>query len=108
MKPVYPLYPEARVPNEQKLVTVADLDAFGEKMLSTIRMMIQGNGSLTPKKWLKSHQVRKLLNISPGTLQTLRSNGSIPHTRIGGIIYYDSVEIEKMMLGHKRPLSDRK
>ncbi len=54
MKPVYPLYPEARVPNEQKLVTVADLDAFGEKMLSTIRMMIQGNGSLTSKKWLKS------------------------------------------------------
>lgn len=105
MKNVIPLYPEARVPNEQKLVTVADLDTFGEKMLATIRMMIQGNGNLTSKKWLKSHQVRKMLNISPGTLQTLRSNGTIPHTRIGGIIYYDSAEIEKMMMSNKRPLS---
>jgi hypothetical protein len=101
MKTIFPLYPEARVPNEQKLVTVADLDAFGEKILSTIRMMIQSNGGLASKKWLKSHQVRKLLNISPGTLQTLRSNGTIPHTRIGGIIYYDSGEIEKMMIVNK-------
>ena len=104
MKNVFPLYPEHRDPNSQRFVTVADLDAFGEKMLSAIRMMIQNNGGLTPKKWLKSHQVRKLLNISPGTLQTLRSNGTIPHTRVGGIIYYDSAEIEKMMVSHMKPL----
>jgi hypothetical protein len=105
MKSVFPLYPEGKIPNEQKLVTVADLNAFGEKLLATIRMMIQGNGGLTSKKWLKSHQVRKLLNISPGTLQTLRSNGTIPHTRVGGIIYYDSAEIEKVMVSHKRPIN---
>lgn len=105
MKAIFPLYPEARVPDEQKLVTVADLDAFGEKILSTIRLMIQGNGNLTSKKWLKSHQVRKLINISAGTLQTLRSNGTIPYTRIGGIIYYDSAEIEKMMINHKHSVS---
>ncbi len=106
---MYPIYPERRDdPNERRLVTIADLDAFGEKMLATIRMMIQGNGGLTSKKWLKSHQVRKLLNISPGTLQTLRSNGTIPHTRIGGIIYYDSFEIEKMMTSHLRPFQGLK
>jgi hypothetical protein len=97
MKATSPLYPEPRVPNEQKLVTVADLDAFGEKMLSTIRMMIQNNGSMASKKWLKSHQVRKMLNISAGTLQTLRSKGIIPCSRVGGIIYYDSSEIEKLI-----------
>lgn len=103
MKNVFPLYPEYRDPNSQRFVTVADLDAFGEKMLSAIRMMIQNNGALSPKKWLKSHQVRRLLNISPGTLQTLRSNGTIPYSRVGGIIYYDSAEIEKMMASYKRP-----
>ena len=103
MKNVFPLYPERPDPNSQRFVTVGDLDAFGEKMLSAIRMMIQNNGGLMPKKWLKSHQVQKLLNISPGTLQTLRSNGTIPYTRIGGIIYYDSAEIEKMMVSHKKP-----
>lgn len=65
MTNVLPLYPEGKIPNSQKLVTVADLDAFGEKMLSAIRMMIQNNGGLTSKKWLKSHRVRKLLNVSP-------------------------------------------
>ena len=64
MKPVYPLYPEARVPNEQKLVTVADLDAFGEKMLSTIRMMIQGNGSLTSKNNPRKFCVRVVRTTS--------------------------------------------
>ena len=103
MKNVFPLYPERPDPNSQRFVTVGDLDAFGEKMLSAIRMMIQNNEGLTPKKWLKSHQVRKLLNISPGTLQTLRSNGKIPHTRVGGIIYYDSNEIEKMLVSQMRP-----
>lgn len=58
MNAIFPIYPGPRVSNEQKLVTVADLDAFGEKMLSTIRMMIQGYGTLTSKKWLKWHQVR--------------------------------------------------
>ena len=108
MKNVVPLYPERPDPSSYRFVTVADLDAFGEKMLSAIRMMIQNNGGLTPKKWLKSHQVRKLLNISPGTLQTLRSNGTIPFTRIGGIIYYDSAAIEKMMLSRMRPFIDHK
>jgi len=33
---------------------------------------------------MKSHEVRRLLKISPGTLQTLKSSGTIPYTnRIG-------------------------
>jgi hypothetical protein len=37
------------------------------------------------------------LQISPGTLQNLRINGTLPYTKIGGIIYYDAAEIQKVM-----------
>jgi hypothetical protein len=39
--------------------------------------------------------------MSTGTLQNLRSNGTLPHTKIGGLIYYDAELINKVMAGQK-------
>jgi isocitrate dehydrogenase kinase/phosphatase len=41
--------------------------------------------------------VRKLLGISPGTLQNLRINGTLPYTKIGGVLFYDYEEIKLMI-----------
>lgn len=38
-----------------------------------------------------------LLQVSPGTLQNLRINGTLPYTKVGGIIYYDAEEIQNVM-----------
>ena len=38
-----------------------------------------------------------LVHISPRTLQTLRSNGTIPHTRLGRKIYYRRQDIENIL-----------
>ena len=38
-----------------------------------------------------------LLQVSPGTLQNLRINGTLPYTKVGGIIYYDASEIQNVM-----------
>jgi hypothetical protein len=51
----------------------------------------------TERKWLKSHEVMKLLKISPGTLQTLRFNGSLKFSKVGGIIYYLHEDILRML-----------
>ncbi|MEJ7681801.1 MAG: helix-turn-helix domain-containing protein [Segetibacter sp.] len=50
-----------------------------------------------PKKWLKSYEVRRLLKISPGTLQTLKSTGVIPYTKIGGLHFYDYEDIQHLL-----------
>jgi hypothetical protein len=50
-----------------------------------------------PAQWLKSSEVRKLLKISPGTLQNLRINGTLNYKRIGGIIFYKYDDIQKML-----------
>lgn len=43
----------------------------------------------------------KLLGISPGTLQNLRINGTIPYTKIGGVLYYDHSEIMEVLEKNK-------
>jgi len=43
-----------------------------------------------------------LLKISPGTLHSLRNNGKIPFTRIGGLIYYDAAEIDRVLQEQKQ------
>jgi hypothetical protein len=43
----------------------------------------------------------KALNISPGTLQSLRSRKELPYTKIGGIIYHDAADIQKLLESQK-------
>lgn len=40
-----------------------------------------------------------MLEISPGTLQTLRTNGTIRYSKIGGIFYYKYKDILKILNG---------
>ena len=87
--------------NRPQILTTDDLREFKVEMLEEIKKLLWQNGIQPVKKWLKSPDVRKLLHISPGTLQNLRVNGSLPFTKIGGIIYYDSDDIQKMLNNNK-------
>lgn len=83
-----------------EILTKADLYEFRKSLLEDIREILKEKNEQT-KKWLKSTEVRKLLNISPGTLQNLRINGTLTYTKIGGIMYYDQADIEKLLNGNK-------
>ena len=76
-------------------ITKKDLLNFYNLMVSDIKEMI-GNTD-QPAQWLRSSEVRKLLKISPGTLQNLRINGTLNYKRIGGIIFYKYDDIKKML-----------
>ena len=81
-----------------EIITKEDLATFKSDLLSEIKQLMQpGQGQ--SKKWIKSNDVRKLLNISPGTLQNLRINGMLSFTRIGSIIYYKLEDINKLLEG---------
>jgi hypothetical protein len=83
------------------IITVEDLRDFKIDLLEEIKKIFQSQTTTQTKKWLKSTEVRKLLNISPGTLQNLRINGTLTYTKIGGIMYYDQTDIEKLLNGNK-------
>ncbi|ERR1700744_3645835 len=83
------------------LLTIADLVEFKDQLISEIRKLLSDQMGNTEKKWLKSLEVRNLLNISRGTLQNLRVSGTLPYTRIGGVIYYDYKDIQNVFLANK-------
>lgn len=58
--------------------------------------------SLSSRPYLQASDVRKMLGISPGTLQHLRVTGQLPFTKIGGKTFYQAEDIQKMMEGNKR------
>lgn len=83
------------------IITTEDLLEFKIDLLQEIKKMIQTPESNTNKKWIKSKEVTELLNISPGTLQNLRINGTLTYTKIGGTLYYDNTDIEKLLNKNK-------
>lgn len=84
-----------------KIITPEDLTEFKEDLLDNIKNLIGNQSKSNSKKWLKSPEVRKLLGMSTGTLQNLRINGTLPYTKMGGIIYYDIEEITKILENNK-------
>lgn len=53
-------------------------------------------------QWLKSNEVRKLLDILTGTLQNLHINGTSPYSKIGRLLYYKYCDILKLISDKKR------
>jgi hypothetical protein len=80
-----------------EIVTTDDLREFKIELVKEIKQMLAVHHGQPSKKWLKSYEVRKLLGISPGTLQNMRINGTLPYTKIGGVMFYDYDEIKKML-----------
>ncbi len=91
------------------IITPEDLENFKQDLLKEIQQLISPKQA--QRKWLKSNEVRRMLLISPGTLQNLRINGMLPFTKIGSVIFYDYDDIRKMLESNKidhRASIDRK
>lgn len=84
------------------IITLEDLQNFKQELLTEIQKLLSQRQTTPARKWLKSNEVRRLLLVSPGTLQNLRVNGTLPFTKIGGVIFYDYDDIQKMIEEHKR------
>lgn len=83
------------------ILTIEDLHDFKKELLQELKSLFPNNQPGNQKKWLKSKEVRNMLGISPGTLQTLRINGTIPYSKVGGVIYYDNDEIQRILYANK-------
>jgi len=83
------------------ILTKEDLQQFKMELLAEIKKIIKSEDNAISKKWLKSKEVVKLLNISSGTLQNLRINGTLTYTKVGGTLYYDNADIEKLLNTNK-------
>ncbi|UPZ16188.1 DNA-binding protein [Flavobacterium humidisoli] len=81
-------------------VTKDDLRQFGLLLLNDIRKMIDESQtsekeSLDPE-WLKSRVVRKLMDMSAGSLQNLRVTGKVRFKKVLGSYYYNKTDLKKL------------
>ena len=79
------------------ILTTEDLFDFKQELFGELKKLLIENPQAKPKKYLKSAEVMEMLQVSPGTLQNLRINGTLPYTKIGGIILYEYEEILKVL-----------
>ena len=86
-----------RITMATSIITTEDLAVFKKEMLGEIKVLLQEQGKFSSKKFLKSSDVMKMLKISPGTLQNLRVNGTLPYSKLGGLILYDADKIAKVL-----------
>ena len=83
------------------LITREDLEHFKTDLFAELRKLgINSTIEQAGKKWLKSAEVRKLLKISAGTLQNLRINGTIAHSKVGSLLYYNQEDITRLLEGN--------
>lgn len=81
------------------ILTTDDLREFKMELLEEIKKLLNEHFQKADKKeFLRSTQVMEMLQISPGTLQGLRINGTLPFIKIGGLIFYEAGEIERILM----------
>lgn len=83
------------------IITTDDLREFKDDLLEDIRTLLTGPRTQTIKRYLKSYEVREMLNISTGTLHNLRVNGTLPFTRVGNVLLYDQDDIINILDANK-------
>jgi hypothetical protein len=86
---------------QTQTITPEDLRVFKTELVCELKELLKEYPPVR-KKWIKTYQVIDMLGLSAGTLQTMRSKGRIPYTKIGGSILYDYEDIVKMMEANKQ------
>lgn len=89
------------------IITSEDLEQFKWELLENIKEYLdkrelKKDSPQEERVWIKSHQVQRMLGISPGTLQTLRLNGTIPYSKVGGVLFYSKTDISRLLEDNMR------
>jgi hypothetical protein len=81
-------------------VTKDDLRQFGLLLINDIRNIIEktetNEKDTIDPEWLKSRVVRKLMDMSPGSLQNLRVTGKVRFKKVLGSYYYNKTDLIKL------------
>ncbi|WP_266202759.1 helix-turn-helix domain-containing protein [Pontibacter kalidii] len=82
-----------------EIITKQDLQTFHRQLLEDLARLIGMQQTEAPKKVLKSAEVRRMLQVSPSTLQKLRVEGTLPSVKVGGTHYYRQEDISRLLNG---------
>lgn len=79
-----------------RIVTISDIEDFKTTLLQEIKILLQETNRHPVKQSLKSSEVMEMLNIYPGTLQSIQVNGTRAYAKVGGIVFYRHDDISRL------------
>ena len=79
-----------------ELLTKEDFKALDEKMDKILEVLSTKKNS-EAGEWLKSAEVKAILNCSDATLKNYRDSGSLPYSKIEGTYYYQKSIVEAVL-----------
>lgn len=89
----------------EEFITKDDLRQFGLLMTNTIRNAVaeafNAENIDRESEWLKSKAVRRMLDISAGSVQTLRTSQKVRFKKVLGSYYYNREDIQKLFKDEK-------
>ncbi|HZL11570.1 MAG TPA: helix-turn-helix domain-containing protein [Prolixibacteraceae bacterium] len=82
----------------QELLTIIssikrDIELLGKSMDA----MKKTHAQYLSEEWITSDQAMKILKICPRTLNSLKSSGKLPYSKVQGTIYIRTVDIENLL-----------
>ena len=80
-----------------ELLTKEDIKALDEKM-DKILDVLSSKKKSEPGEWLKSAEVKAILNCSDATLKNYRDSGTLPYSKIEGTYYYQRSQVDTLLL----------
>lgn len=83
-----------------EFVTKEDLRQFGLLLLDKIQAVFKERSSVQKESmdpvWIRSKSVRKLLDISAGSVQNLRTSQKVRFKKVLGSYYYNKEDLQKL------------
>ncbi len=87
-------------------VTKEDLRQFSMFLLNEIKIILKASAPVKNEtydpEWLKSKTVRKLLDISAGSVQNLRTTQKVRFKKVLGSYYYNKGDLQKLFDDEKK------
>jgi hypothetical protein len=68
-----------------------------ESLSRSVAQMNKTHAQQLSEEWVTKEQVLAILKISTRTLESLKSKGILPYTKIQGIFYFRTIDIENLL-----------
>lgn len=73
------------------------LDSQKSEIVTELAARLKSGSITNNTKWLRSKDVRRVLNISDGSLRNMRNDGTLHSKKIRGMYFYSEADVRKMM-----------
>lgn len=68
-----------------------------EALSKSVAQMNKTHAQLLTEEWITKDQAMRILKICPRTLNSLKSSGKLPYSKVQGTLYFRTADIENLL-----------